>query len=115
MDLHRHVVNKAVHKWRNLGEALLPYEQHRWPALDIIAANHPHDNFRCCMLVVREWLDIDPDATWNKLIRALKVGGLPHVANHLEQMIRECEIILSTCRHSQVQYVLYKLRGVHQG
>ena len=61
--------------------------------LDIIAADHPHDARRCCICVLDRWLVTDPDATWNQLIRALKVGGLPHLANHLQQMIIECEII----------------------
>ena len=100
-DLHRYVVNKAAPEWRYLGYALLPHKQH--PVIDSIAASHPGDVATCCMRVLERWLDTDADPTWNQLISALKVGarGLPHLANYLEQMmIRECEIIYSTCRQS---------------
>ena len=90
-DLDEHVVEKAAPKWRNLGEALLPYEQHAM--LNVFAVDHPRDDRSCCMCVLKRWLDTDPDATWNELLRALKVGGLPHLANYLKPRITECEII----------------------
>ena len=85
------MVNEAAPKWKILGLALLPYKQHL--DIDNIEVDHPGDVVRCCECVLERWLEFDPNATWNQLIRALKVGGLHHLANHLKQRITESEII----------------------
>ena len=92
-DLNDHVVNNVADKWRDLGIQLLRPDQEKM--LDIIAADHPHGVVSCCKCVLNKWLDTTTDATWNKLIRALRSPSvqLDYLASQLEQkMITECKV-----------------------
>ena len=40
--------------------------------LDVIGANYPLDVERCCSEMFKCWLRIDPEASWDTLILALK-------------------------------------------
>ena len=93
-DLHNHVMTQAAHKWRDLGIQLLEYYQ-----IDIIEATYPRDDVRCCMVVLKRWLETSVDASWNQLIRALRSPGvqLDHLVDQLEQMMRtECKMYSNT-------------------
>ena len=92
-DLHKHVVKVAPYMWRDLGIELLPYQHHE--VLNIIEADYPHDSARCCQRVLQRWLETTTDATWNRVISALRSPRveLNDLACHLEQMIiRESEL-----------------------
>ena len=39
--------------------------------LNVIEANHPNDVERCCAEMFQYWLQVDTDASWNKLVDAL--------------------------------------------
>ena len=39
--------------------------------LNIIRANHPGDVCGCCKDLWKKWLELDPDATWDKLFTAI--------------------------------------------
>ena len=94
-DLYEHVVEEAAYKWRYLRVALL-LERHAM--LDSDEVNCAYDAVECCRSVFKIWLDTTADASWDKLIRALRNVQLNDLAVHLEQMIiREGELY-STCR-----------------
>ena len=62
--------NKVTPKWHDLGVQLLSSEQSK--KLDIIKEDHPSDTSMCCTKLFKYWLDVDTDASWNKLIAALE-------------------------------------------
>ena len=55
-DPHLHVVREAAHKWRDLGVKLLNDDQ--IVMLDMIAADHPHDDADCCERVLKRLLQM---------------------------------------------------------
>ena len=69
--LHRYIVPKYSTKWEELG-LLLEVPTHH---LDIIKCDHPSSVKECCKAMLRKWMEITPDATWNKLYKA--IDGLP--------------------------------------
>ena len=79
------MVLKVAHKWNDLGLQLLL----RPEALDIIKLDHPRDAKECCKCVFKQWLDTTTDATWNKLISALKSSDvqLDYLADQIENML----------------------------
>ena len=92
-DLHNYVVKEAARKWRVLGLELLPYEQHQ--VLNKIESDYPNDAVNCCKHVLYVWLATAKNATWNQLIRALRLPfvGLSDLADQLEEMmVKEREI-----------------------
>ena len=92
-DLDTHVVMNVANNWRSLGVQLLRPDQEN--LLDIIAANHPSDVVACCKDVFKKWLNTTEDATWNRLIEALRRPAiqLNHFASQLEQMLStKCKI-----------------------
>ena len=78
--LHRYVREEAASCWRDLGVELSISDA----KLDIIANNFPHDVEGCCSQILSLWLDIDPQASWNKLIEALKHIGKKVLAKNIE-------------------------------
>ena len=60
-----------VIKWYKLG-VQLDFKKGR---LDIIKANHPNDVEGAKMELVSEWLNNDPDKSWDKLASALRQIG----------------------------------------
>ena len=61
---------KIAPYWHNLGMQLFPERQIHH--LDIIQQNHLANNERCCTEMFKYWLDVDTEASWNKLINALE-------------------------------------------
>ena len=61
-------------KWKDLGVKLLGSSH--TGKLNVIEANSPKNVEECCTNMFQYWLDVDPTATWNKLIAALKEIGL---------------------------------------
>ena len=66
-DLYRCVTPQHATIWREIGIQLdLPD-----CTLSIIQANHPSDVKRCCNAMLSEWLEVDTNATWQKLLSAI--------------------------------------------
>ena len=59
-------IDIATH-WYDLGLELVDSNS----ILKGIKADHPNDVNACCSVMFEKWLEIDPDASWNKLIAAL--------------------------------------------
>ena len=69
--------------WRNLGLELLQEEYTN--KLKVIEENHPTKVQDCCDKMFQCWLEVDTEASWNKLIDALE-----HIhQNALAKEIRE--------------------------
>ena len=54
-------------KWRQLGTQL----KFNHYLMDIIEHDHPYDCETCCSKMFSEWLDINPDASWEDIIHAV--------------------------------------------
>ena len=77
-------------KWHDLGIELLEPEDIR--TLDEIQSNYPRDASTCCTKMFQLWLDKQPEASWEQLIKALRDIDLN--ATELEQLsINEGEFI----------------------
>ena len=78
------MVNRIAGKWKDLGVQLLPSEM-----VDIIAVDNLHNAVSCHKYILKKWLDITTDATWNQLIKALKGPSVQinYFAGQLEQML----------------------------
>ena len=55
-------------KWYELGLELLDSSSH----LQVIKANNQNDVQSCCQEMFQRWLDVKPDASWSKLVTALR-------------------------------------------
>ena len=69
-ELHRYVVPKYAARWRDLGQ-LLELPEHYLNAIAQDNLYHPLCNERCCKSVLKKWMEITPDATWNSLQMAI--------------------------------------------
>ena len=75
--------NSVAPYWRDLGLQLLQGED--TDMLNVIQANHPMKVQDCCDKMFQQWLAVDTEASWNKLIDALE-----HIhQNALAKKIRE--------------------------
>ena len=80
--LNDHVSEEAVTKWRVLGEQLLKDAlSHK---LNVIERTYRDDVEECCTEVVEYWLD-NFEATWNKMIDALKQMDQTDLASAIKQ------------------------------
>jgi len=57
--------------------------------LNTIQSEHPADLDICCTKLFELWLDTQPKASWNQLIKSLRQPGvdLGHLATKIEQML----------------------------
>ena len=62
--------NSIAPYWRNLGLQLL--QEKYTDKLDVIQANYPTKVEDCCDKMFQHWLEVDTEASWNKLIDALE-------------------------------------------
>ena len=83
--LNSHVRDKVAPKWDDLGVQLLSSEQS--VKLNIIKKDHPADNTMCCRELFKYWLDVDTDASWNKLIAALEMIGENVLAENIRKNV----------------------------
>ena len=77
----KHVFNaiKGVIKWYQLG-VQLNVNTYR---LDVIRANHPNDVEGAKLEFVSEWLNNDPDKSWDKLASALRQIGCINLSDKI--------------------------------
>ena len=66
-DLYKHVTPCYAAHWKYIG-VYLDIELGR---LNIIRADHPGDASGCCNDLWEKWLELDCDATWDKLFTAI--------------------------------------------
>ena len=71
--------------WYEVGAALLEAEKE--PHLKLIQTDNRSDAKRCCLNMLKFWMETHPNATWYHLIIALRAPGvdLTVVANEIEK------------------------------
>ena len=89
-DITNHVIPSVAHKWYNLGLQLLDpkYENE----LNIIEADK-NDATTCCRKMLVRWLNTDELASWDKLIKALRIIQLNDIASNIEQLLLQGEYV----------------------
>ena len=80
-----HVIPSVATEWYQLGVLLL--DANRENELNIIETDTKNDAKTCCRKMFSKWLNIDEQASWDKLIRALRYIQLNNVASDIEQML----------------------------
>ena len=85
-DLMIHVIPSVATKWYELGLMLLDpkYENE----LNTIEADTRNDVATCCRKMFSKWLNTDQLASWDKLIKALRIVQLNNVASDIEQLLQ---------------------------
>ena len=67
---NQYIRTRVAPHWYDFGVQILGDEfVHK---LDVIKANHPNDVEGCCKEMFNYWIQVDPDASWNKLTDALE-------------------------------------------
>ena len=89
-DLARHVIPSVETEWYNLGLELLDpkYESE----LETIEAG-ARSEATSCRKMFSKWLNTDELASWDKLIKALRVVQLNEIANDIEQLLLQGEYV----------------------
>ena len=62
------VTSGVATRWYDIGVQLLDTDS---GVLDVIRGNYPKDISTCCREMFKEWLERQPDASWNQLIQVL--------------------------------------------
>ena len=80
-DLRQHIIPRYATQWRVIGTLLgLPSA-----ALDSIA--HDYEAFRCCFVMLKKWLEVDPTASWSKLLTVIESpavsGSAPYKGDYV--------------------------------
>ena len=66
-DLYNHVVVKYAKNWKELGKNLNIDED----LLNITEKDYPHNFENCCSKILSDWLELNPQATWQILLDAV--------------------------------------------
>ena len=90
-DLTIHVIPSVATRWYKLGLVLLDtkYENE----LNIIEDDIRNDAETCCRKMFSKWLNTDELASWDKLIKAVRIVQLNNVANDIEQLLLQGEYV----------------------
>ena len=85
--MYKHVVPSVADKWKGLGVELLDPSVVEGRALEVIDANFPRSVEECCKSMLEKWYTT-PDASWNKLIDAIKNINLNSIASQIEGKLK---------------------------
>ena len=86
--LNRHVVVPIAPKWYDVGLELMETEDEK--VLDAIQAEQSlRDDVERAKRMLKRWLDKKPGATWNDILKALKISaiGLNYTALNIERLL----------------------------
>ena len=83
------MIPSVAAKWFELGVVLLELRYQN--ELDIIEADTRNDAATSCRKMFSKWLNTDELASWDKLIKALRIVQLNNVANDIEQLLLQGE------------------------
>ena len=85
--LNRYVRTDITGKWHDIGLELLDIKDEQ--VLKTIKIDNPGDAEKCTDEMLQSWLDRSTDATWDKLIKALRAPHikLENVASKVEGML----------------------------
>ena len=86
-DLVNRVLPHVAVKWYDLGLELLdPVNEHE---LEIIEKDVRDDAKMGCRKMFKKWLDSDEEASWEKVIQALRDIELDEVAHNIEEHLQQ--------------------------
>ena len=86
-DLVNRVLPHVAVKWYDLGLELLdPVNEHE---LEIIEKDVRDDAKMACRKMFKKWLDSDEEASWEKVIQALRDIELDEVAHNIEEHLQQ--------------------------
>ena len=86
-----HVIPSVATKWFEIGVVLLdPKYQNELNTIEIDTRN---DAATCCRKMFSKWLNTDQLASWDKLIKALRIVQLNYVASDIEQSLLQGEYV----------------------
>ena len=75
--------------WKQVGEELIPGSDSDVQAvLNGIQVNSQGNVTLCCSSLFDQWLQRDPDASWELLIKALNIALLNNLATEIEGMLQ---------------------------
>jgi len=99
-DLYEHITPQYAADWKEIGTLLgVPSGE-----LRNIEADFPTDVKRCCNKMLEEWLELDPSASWRKLIKVIES---PAVSSN--QISARGKLILSRIKYYIDNYILKEL------
>ena len=79
------MIPSVAAKWYELGVVLLDPEYQN--ELNTIEADTRNDAATSCRKMFSKWLNTDELASWDKLIKALRIVQLNNVANDIERLL----------------------------
>ena len=84
-DLHNILIPKIADDWYGIGIQL--FNNSQLPKLEEIRTTYSNDHRGGCVEMLRYWLQITPEATWDDLIHALRKPGLElfSIADYVEK------------------------------
>ena len=90
-DLHNILIPRIANDWYQVSIQLFSNAQ--LPKLDEICTTHATDRRRGCVEMLKYWLQIHPEGTWDNLIHALREPGLElfSLADDVEKEVQEVQ------------------------
>ena len=85
------MIPSVATRWYELGLVLLDTKYHN--KLTIIEDDVRNDAVTCCRKMFSKWLNTDELASWDKLIKAVRIVQLNNVANDIEQLLLQGEYV----------------------
>ena len=86
-----YVIPSVATKWYELGVVLLDPKYDN--ELSTIETDTRNDAAICCRKMFSKWLNTDQLASWDKLIKALRIVQLNNVASDIEQLLLQGEYV----------------------
>ena len=87
-DLHNILIPKIANDWYEVGIQL--FNNSQLPKLDEIRATYSSNHRQGCVEMLKYWLQITPEATWDNLIHVLREPGLElfSLADYVEKAVK---------------------------
>ena len=83
-----HVVPSVASKWFELGMTLLDEVE-----LNIIEIDFSNDAITCCRKMLIRWLNTDELASWDNLIKGLRIIQLNTIASKIEHLLLQSKYV----------------------
>ena len=102
-DLYEHITPQYAADWKVIGTLLdLPSGE-----LRAIEAGYPTNLTRCCNQMLENWLEMDPLASWEKLLTAIESPAVSSVSSMSDiQAVNKGDLVLYTGIGSYNLYII---------
>ena len=87
-DLHNILIPEIANDWYEVSIQL--FDNSQLPKLEEIRATHSNDRRGGCLEMLKYWLQITPEATWDDIVHALRKPGLKlySLADNVEKEVK---------------------------